>query len=89
MMGVETKTIYTCDCCGRESDRDDFNNGSECGSSKLSIAGSIGGRSYNGGWGGANHSIKQLLCFQCARRLINFYGEMKEEMNAVKEDSHD
>ncbi len=72
------KTIYTCDCCGIESERNDFyNGGSQLGSSKLKITGNHGSE-YNGGWGGASHNIEEFICFSCSESVRKFYSEFKE-----------
>ena len=73
-----TKT-YVCDCCERESVYDDFCTQHQCGNSVLKITGSEGGMSYQGDWGGTNHKIDEFLCFECSRKLRNFYQTMKSD----------
>ena len=76
-MGIQTKTIYTCDCCGLESEKSDFNNGSQEGASKFLLSGHYGAISFGGDWGGSNYKIDQFLCFKCAEELKEKYSELK------------
>ena len=76
-MAANTITIYTCDCCGRESQHKDFRTGNESGGATLSIKGDRGARAYDGAWGGMSYKVDDLLCFSCADKLREMYLEMK------------
>lgn len=78
-MGIIEKKIYECDCCGKQSEKRDFNNGNECGSGRLSLTGSSGGLCYGGDWGGSNYDFKKLLCFSCAAKVIKHLKDLSEK----------
>jgi len=69
-MTKKTEVTYVCDKCGRESHNKDFNDGSSCGSFELKLEGHVGGRSFDGSWGGVSHSISMDLCFDCGTKLM-------------------
>lgn len=79
---IETKT-YECDCCGRQSDKSDFNTGSVCGYGNLTLSGSHGGMSYNGDWGGLSYNIKKLLCFSCAEKISEYISKLSKELKDI------
>lgn len=76
-MATETTTKYICDCCGKESETKDFNNGLECGSSRIVISGHRGAQMYDGAWGGGNHKYDREVCFECADKVIKALQSMK------------
>jgi hypothetical protein len=76
---IETKT-YECDCCGRQSQHRDFNNGVQSGSGNLSLSGTSGGMSYNGDWGGCNYNIKKMLCFDCVEKVSSHLNKLSKEL---------
>lgn len=77
-MGMITIKKYVCDCCGRESERDDFNTGSVSGSGNLTLSGNEGGMAYNGDWGGGSYELKMLLCFSCSTKIREAISEIKK-----------
>ena len=79
---MATKTIIICDCCGMEAERG-FNDGLRCGKSTLKIKGTEGGK-CNGVWGGCSHEIDDLLCFECSKKLRDFYKEMKSSNASIE-----
>lgn len=83
-MGEKTITTYTCDCCGRESEKSDFNDGRECGRAKFSLHSTHGAMAYDGAWGGGSSHIEDLLCFKCSRKLQDFYKKLKKEFQGEK-----
>jgi len=77
-MGKITTVKYICDCCGKESDSEDFNTGCESGSGSIEIKGSYGAKDAFGNWGGRTTNIKEELCFECMKTIENFYNTLKE-----------
>lgn len=81
---IETIT-YECDCCGRQSGTNDFNNGSRCGSGNLTLSGNSGALCYGGDWGGSNYNIKLLLCFECADKVSEYLSTLSKQRKSETE----
>ncbi len=81
-MGKVVSTTYVCDGCGKKSDHSDFNDGLTCGSSKVQIAWSKGGRGFDGAWGGSSGEGEYLLCAKCGdavRDLIHTLAQGEKQ----------
>ena len=77
IMGIIKTTTYECDLCGKQSEHSDFNNGNESGNGSLKLTGNRGAVSYGGDWGGSNYSIKKILCFSCADKVIDYIKQLE------------
>ena len=76
-MAVKTETTYVCDRCGTESSSADFSDGSSCGKASITVDGSIGGKTYDGAWGGYGVKLDDLVCFKCLKEFQVFYDSGK------------
>ena len=77
-MGVETKTSYVCDGCGKQSDKPNFEDATECGSGVLKLKWSLGGKGHDGAWGGISGDDEKLFCHSCVRKIRRYIWELSQ-----------
>ena len=77
-MGVETRTWYVCDGCGRRSENENFDDGNTHGRGEMNLWWNRGGRGHDGSIGGISGDDDYLLCYKCTGKVQEFIGSLKK-----------
>lgn len=71
-MAVTTRTIYTCDRCGWDSDKNPRPKLANFGHLDVKWQGDIGGYGFDGACGGTSLQGKAYLCLDCTNEFLKW-----------------
>lgn len=72
MKTTTTVTVCKCDRCGYIKDEEKEHTDGVSGEMTIKYDGHLGGRTWQGDWGGSSHKGEAWICHKCTRDFLDF-----------------